>query len=150
MDLSNIRAPKGSSKRRKRLGRGSGSGHGKTSGKGNKGTRARSGSYAHLGFEGGQMQLTRILPKRGFRRRFKTVYQIVNLEKLAKFAANSVIDANELQKKGMIKNIVSPVKILGEGDIDKALTLKVNAISDAARKKIEKAGGKVEIVTSNH
>ena len=147
MNLSELRAPKGSVKNKKRRGRGAGSGHGKTSCRGHKGANARSGATTHLAFEGGQMPLIRRLPKRGFRREEKVVYQVVNLEKLNKFGKDAVIDAGELRKNGMVRTINKPIKILGMGKIEKPLIVKVNAFSGSAKEKIEKAGGKVQVVS---
>ena len=132
-------------KRKKRTGRGSGSGHGKTSGRGTKGTGARSGAGLRPGFEGGQMPLIRRIPKRGFTNIFKKKYQIVNLSTLKHFKKDSTVDVSLLKKSGIIKSLKVPVKILGEGGLDKPLIVKAHAFSDGAKKKIKDAGGKVEI-----
>ena len=146
MDLSQLRPPKGRVKKTKRRGRGQGSGHGKTSCRGHKGAKARSGPGTHMGFEGGQMPLIRRIPKRGFTNADKLTYQVVNIDKLKTFGKDAVIDAGALEQNGMIKKLDMPIKILGAGEIDKPLTVKVNAVSGTARKKIETAGGKIEIV----
>jgi len=150
MDLSKIKRPYGSQKKRKRRGRGSGSGHGKTSCKGHKGANARSGHTTHIAFEGGQMPLIRRVPKRGFRRGDdKLVYQIVNVQDLNAFDTDSVIDKQTLKKNGYIKFTDRPVKVLGQGDIKRAVTVKVDAFSNSAVKKLEQAGGKAQSVSSN-
>ena len=146
MDLSKITPPRGAVRNKKRRGRGQRSGHGKTSCRGHKGANARSGSTTHIGFEGGQMPLIRRLPKRGFNRDEHLEYQIVNIDNLGKASKDGVVDANGLLKKGMIKKLGLPVKILGAGEIDKPLTVKADAFSESAKTKIEKAGGKAEIV----
>lgn len=146
MKLSELKAPRFSGKYKKRRGRGQRSGHGKTSCRGNKGANARSGPTTHIGFEGGQMPLIRRIPKRGFNHETATPFQIVNLLKLNMFQKDSVITAVELHKKGMIRKADGKVKILGSGNIEKALTVKANAFSVSAKGKIEKAGGKTEIV----
>jgi len=103
-----------------------------------------------MAFEGGQMPLIRLMPKRGFRREEKIFYQVVNLKKLNKFEKDTVIDATELRKKGMVRKVDRPIKILGVGQIEKPLTVKANAFSGSAKEKIKKAGGKVEIVTRHN
>src|SRR2546422_3921064 len=146
MRLDELRPAPGSTKRRKKIGRGPGSGHGKTSGKGHKGHRARSGGGKTGGFEGGQMPLYRRLPKRGFLPHGgKTVYAVVNLKSLAGFAANAVVDPDSLAQAGLIKlSGRSRVKVLGEGDVAHALTVRAHAVSESARAKIEARGGRVE------
>jgi large subunit ribosomal protein L15 len=148
MKLSDLRPAPGAVKSRKRIGRGPGSGHGKTSTKGNKGHNARSGGGKAGGFEGGQMPLYRRLPKRGFLPHGgKTEYAIVNLKSLGTFAVNSVVDPEGLVKAGLIKNSGRHlVKILGSGELDHALTVRVHAVSDAAKTKIESKGGAVEML----
>ncbi|MDD4203327.1 MAG: 50S ribosomal protein L15 [Candidatus Omnitrophica bacterium] len=149
MDLSKLTPAYGSTKKTKRRGRGQGSGHGKTSCRGHKGEKARSGGGGtHRGFEGGQMTLIRRLPKFGFSK-VKMVYQIVNLAGLKDFSVNSIVSIEELKKQGLIRHLNRPVKVLGIGDIDISLTVKANAFSKSAKEKIEKAGGKVEIVSNN-
>ena len=141
MDLSTLKMPDGSRKKRKRVGRGSGSGHGGTSGKGAKGQKARSGGKVRRGFEGGQMPLTRRLPKRGFCNIFRQEVAEVNIEALNRFAENTVIDGEKLCNAGLIKHSDDIVKVLGSGDINVPLTIKVNRISKGAKAKIEAAGG---------
>ena len=144
LDLSNLSPYPGATKQRKRLGRGQGSGHGKTAGRGTKGYKARSGSSIRPGFEGGQMPLQRRLPKRGFTNIFKKQYGIVNVKDLEGFDNDTVIDRIALIKNGLVGKKYDLVKVLGDGDISKKLTIKVDKVSSSARKKIEAAGGKVE------
>ncbi len=146
MRLGDLRPVTGSVTAPKRLGRGIGSGLGKTRGKGHKAQWARSGGGVRPGFEGGQMPLTRRIPKRGFNNYFKKSYSIVNLSVLDSFEANSVIDINALIEKNLIKVIKNAVglKVLATGAITKPVTVKANAFSKAAKEAIEKAGGKVE------
>jgi large subunit ribosomal protein L15 len=146
MRLHDLAPEKGSKSSRKRVGRGVGSGLGKTSGRGSKGQNSRSGGGVRPGYEGGQMPLQRRLPKRGFTNIFKIEYHIVNLRDLNRFESGVVIDAQALVAAGIVKNIRKPVKLLGQGDIDKALQVKFNAVSESARSKIEGAGGKVEVI----
>jgi large subunit ribosomal protein L15 len=148
MRLSDLRPAPGAVKSRKRIGRGPGSGHGKTSTKGNKGHNARSGGGKGGGFEGGQMPLYRRLPKRGFLPRGgKTEYAVVNLKSLAAFGANSVVDPEGLVKAGLVKNSHRHlVKILGEGELAHALTVKAHAVSESAKTKIEAKGGSVQVL----
>jgi len=147
MYLHELRAPKGAKKRPKVVGRGSGSGHGKTSCRGHKGQKARSGGATRMGFEGGQMPLSRRIPKRGFRRRSKAI-QIVNLSELSKFKEGTVITPEILKTKGFIKNEKKIVKILGDGKISKSLTIKVHSFSKSAESKVKDAGGKIEIINA--
>ncbi|HOX09307.1 MAG TPA: 50S ribosomal protein L15 [Candidatus Omnitrophota bacterium] len=146
MKLGEIRVPEGATKRRKIVGRGPGSGHGKTSTRGQKGQRSRSGAHIHKEFEGGQMPLIRTVPKRGFTNRFKKISQVVNLTALAAFKENSVVTPVELCTQGIIRDEKRAVKILGDGEISKALTVKAQAFSTSAAEKIAKAGGKTEII----
>ncbi len=146
MKLGEIKVPQGAVKRRKIVGRGPGSGHGKTSTRGQKGQRSRSGAHIHVEFEGGQMPLIRRVPKRGFTNRFKKVSQVVNLSDLSSFKENSVVTPVELYKEGVIKDEKAAVKILGDGEISKAMTVKAQAFSTSAAEKIAKAGGKTEII----
>jgi len=146
MDLSNLKPAIGSTKNRKRLGRGQGSGTGKTSGKGHKGQKARSGGSIKPGFEGGQMPLQRRLPKRGFTPLTRKEYALVNLCDLAQFEPNSVIDLEVLSKTGLIGKVKDGVKILGDGELAHALTIKAHKFSKSAVAKIEAAGGKVEVM----
>ena len=147
MRLHTLKPNPGAKHRRKRLGIGESSGKGKTSGKGHKGQKARSGGSIRLGFEGGQMPIYRRLPKRGFNNKdFKTFYGVVNLDSLEKnFASGDTITEASLRKAGLVKGRFDGVKILGRGEITKALTIDVDEVSDTAREKIEKAGGKVVI-----
>jgi large subunit ribosomal protein L15 len=146
MDLSNLSPPKGSVKNRKRVGRGPGSGHGKTSCRGHKGQKARSGGKVRPGFEGGQMPLARRLPKRGFTNIFKKQYALIQVRDLLSFEKGSVIDPAVLVESGLVANLLDGVKLLGNGDIDIALTVKVHKCSQAAQAKIIAAGGTVEVI----
>ena len=148
MRLEDLRPAPGSTKKRKRIGRGPGSGHGKTAGKGHKGQKARSGGGARPGFEGGQMPLYRRLPKRGFVPfGGKTEYAVVNLKALGGFEANAVVDPDALVRAGLVHaGERGRVKILGEGDVAHALTVKAHAVSASARAKIEAQGGRVEVL----
>jgi large subunit ribosomal protein L15 len=148
MRLDDLRPAPGAVTRRKRVGRGPGSGHGKTSTKGSKGQGARSGGRKAGGFEGGQMPLYRRLPKRGFLPfGGRTEYAVVNLKSLGTFAANSVVDPDGLVKAGLIKRgDRACVKLLGDGDVPHALTVKVHVISASARTKIEGQGGRIEVL----
>jgi len=145
MELHTLKPAVGSRKNRKRIGRGSGSGTGKTSGRGHKGQRSRSGSTKRPGFEGGQMPLHRRLPKFGFTNIFKKEVQIVNVADLGR-CDSAEITADSLKEAGLIKNTRTPVKMLGDGSVDKAFTVKLPAFSKSAVKKIEDAGGKVEVI----
>jgi large subunit ribosomal protein L15 len=144
MNLSNVRAPKKASEKRKRVGRGMGSGMGKTSTRGHKGQRSRSGSRMLRGFEGGQMPLHRRMPKRGFTNIFRKEYSIVNLEALAALD-ETTITPDVLRKAGVIKT-KHPVKILGDGELTTALTVHAHKFSKSAQEKITKAGGKFEVL----
>jgi large subunit ribosomal protein L15 len=144
MNLSNVHAPGKSTEKRKRVGRGMGSGMGKTSTRGHKGQRSRSGSRMLRGFEGGQMPLHRRLPKRGFRNLFRTEYAIVSLEKLAGLG-ETTITLEVLRKAGVIKG-KAPVKILGDGELKGAITVQAHKFSKSAQEKITKAGGKFEVI----
>ena len=146
MKLHELSPAAGSTKEAKRIGRGHGSGNGKTAGKGHKGQKARSGSGMRAGFEGGQMPLQRRVPKRGFKNIFATKFAIVNVADLDVFEANAVIDTQALQDKGLVKKLYDGVKILGNGDISKSLTVKASAFSESAKQKIEAAGGKAEVI----
>ena len=137
---------KGSKQKRKRIARGQGSGHGKTACRGHKGQKSRSGGGPRPGFEGGQMPLQRRLPKRGFTNIFKKRYNIINIQDLDRFEINSKIDFDTLKNKGLIRNKIKEIKLLAKGDITKPISIQVNKISIAARKKLERAGGMVEIV----
>jgi large subunit ribosomal protein L15 len=145
--LGKLKPPQGAKKGPKRVGRGPGSGHGKTSCKGAKGQKARSGAPIRRGFEGGQMPLQRRLPKRGFRNIFKEQFALVNVKDLNRFAAGAVVDIEVLQKAGLVKKVYDGVKILGDGDLQVAVTVKAHKFTEAARKKIEAAAGKVEVAS---
>jgi large subunit ribosomal protein L15 len=144
MELNTLKPALGSTKNRKRIGRGPGSGHGKTSTKGHKGQKARSGGSIKAGFEGGQMPLQRRLPKRGFTPLDRVEYSVVNLKQLEIFEAGSNVDAMALVSKGLIKNTTTAVKILGNGDISKALKITATKFSQSARDKIVASGGSFE------
>lgn len=142
--LSSLHPPVGARSTPKRVGRGPGSGHGKTSSRGHKGLKARSGGGRGAGFEGGQMPLQRRLPKRGFTSIFKTEYQIVNVADLNTFESQTVVTPSVLQEAGKIKSLKKPVKVLGQGDISVPLTIKADKFSRTAREKITSAGGNAE------
>ena len=147
MKLHELSPAEGSVKERFRKGRGAGSGNGKTAGKGHKGQNARSGGGVRPGFEGGQLPLYRKLPKRGFKNfLFKKNYAIINVQSLNKFDDGEVVDNAALLMKGIINNINDGVKVLGEGELTKKLTVKAAVFSAAAKEKIEAAGGKTEVV----
>ncbi len=148
MHIHDLSPVPGSRRPAKRLGQGIASGTGKTSGKGHKGHKSRTGGGVRPGFEGGQMPLARRVPKSGFNNaRFAKVYQIVNLASLpAKFEAGREIGVQDLLNAGLIRTASQPVKVLGKGELDRAFTLKVDAVSEGARAKIEAAGGKVEVI----
>ena len=135
-----------SNKAVKRIGRGHGSGNGKTAGKGHKGQNARSGGGVRIGFEGGQMPLARRIPKRGFNNIFATKYAIVNVSDLNKFKDGTVVDTELLVASGLVKKVNDGVKILGNGDLTVKLTVKAAKFSQSAIDKIEKAGGKAEVM----
>jgi large subunit ribosomal protein L15 len=145
LTLANLAPQPGSTKQKKRLGRGPGSGHGKTAGRGHKGFKARSGSGVKPGFEGGQMPLQRRLPKRGFTNVFKKIYAIVSLDQLETFAAGETITVDSLVAAKLVKKGAA-VKILANGEVSKALHVTVDKISEAAKAKIEQAGGSVVLV----
>ncbi len=146
MRIDTLAPAQGATTAKKRLGRGIGSGLGKTSGKGHKGQWARSGGGVRPGFEGGQMPLIRRIPKRGFNNHFRKVYSIVNLSVFNAFEDGAVIDINALSEKGLIKIVKDSVglKVLASGELTKAVTVKANSFSAAAKEAIEKAGGKAE------
>ena len=146
MALNELSPIPGSKRPRKRVGRGAGSGMGKTAGRGQKGQRSRSGGGVRLGFEGGQMPLTRRLPKRGFHNRFAKDIKIVQVGDLARFDAGSVVDVAVLQEAGLIGKIGDGVKLLGNGELAHAVTVRIHRISKSARAKVEAAGGTVELV----
>lgn len=147
MKLHELSPAAGSTKARKRIGRGAGSGQGKTAGKGHKGQKARAGRGMRPGFEGGQMPLQRRLPKRGFNNIFRIEMAIVNVAALDKaFEAGEVVTVDALIEKGLVKKVLGGVKVLGNGELSKALTVQANAFSDSAKQKIEAAGGKAEVI----
>jgi large subunit ribosomal protein L15 len=147
MNLSSLKSPAGATKKRKRVGRGDASGQGKTAGRGEKGQKARSGGKVRAGFEGGQMPLSRRLPKRGFRNLFRERFIAVNLIDLCrKFSKGAVIDENALLAGGFLKKKGYGVKILAKGEIDFPVTVKIAKISQAAKQKITAAGGSIEEV----
>lgn len=147
MKLHELTPAEGSKKDVKRIGRGAGSGQGKTAGKGHKGQKARAGRGMRPGFEGGQMPLQRRIPKRGFNNIFAKEIAIVNVAELDKrFNDGDVVDVAALVKSGLVKNELDGVKVLGNGEITKKLTVQVNAYSDSAKQKIEAAGGKAEVI----
>ncbi|MCK4690541.1 MAG: 50S ribosomal protein L15 [Desulfuromonadales bacterium] len=146
MDLSNLKPVPGSTKNRKRIGRGAGSGTGKTSGKGHKGQNARSGGGVKPGFEGGQMPLQRRLPKRGFTSLNKKVYALINLRDLDAFEAGSVVGPEIFGKEGLISGVKDGIKILADGELTKPLTVQAHKFSKTAVEKIETAGGKAEVL----
>ena len=147
MKLNELRATPGAMQDAKRIGRGHGSGNGKTAGKGHKGQKARAGHGFRPGFEGGQMPLQRRIPKRGFNNIFATKYAIVNVSDLNdRFEDGATVNAESLVASGLLKKTLDGVKVLGKGEITKALTVQVTAISESAKSKIEAAGGKVEVL----
>lgn len=146
MKLNELRSPKGARKRKKIVGRGPGSGHGKTACKGHKGQLARSGGSTTPGFEGGQMPLQRIIPKRGFHNPFRTEYQVVNLGIIDKyFNTGEIVTPESLKEKGLIKRR-GDVKILCDGELQKPLVIKANRFSKSAEEKIKQAGGSSEVI----
>jgi large subunit ribosomal protein L15 len=147
MRLHDLKPAEGARRERKRVGRGIGSGHGKTSGRGQKGQKARSGGGVRPGFEGGQMPLTRRLPKRGFTNIFKKEYAIVNVGTLEeRFEDGAVITPEVLIESGIIKDVKDGVKILGDGDLSKKFTVKAHKFSQSAIEKIQAVGGKAEVI----
>ena len=146
MKLHELAPAEGSRKAKKRVGRGVGSGHGKTAGRGTKGQKSRSGGGTRPGFEGGQMPIHRRLPKRGFNNIFKKKIVVINVSDLEKFESGSVVDEVSLVQKGLVKGKRDGIKLLGKGDVAIPLTIKVNSVSAGARKKIEDAGGTVEVI----
>ena len=147
MKLHELSPAPGSTSERKRIGRGPASGQGKTAGKGHKGQKARAGRGMRAGFEGGQMPLQRRIPKRGFVNIFAKEIAIVNLSAIdEKFADDAVVDVEALIEAGLVKKALDGVKVLGNGEISKKLTVKANAFSESAKAKIEAAGGKAEVI----
>lgn len=143
MNLSMLKPPEGSRKKRKRVGRGDGSGHGGTSGKGAKGQNARSGHSVRPSFEGGQMPITRRIPKRGFKNPMRRVVAIVNIEQLKGLTPGTLVDRESLTALGLVSGRADGIKILGTGEINFPLSLRVDQVSRGARNKIEAAGGKI-------
>lgn len=148
MRLDELSPPAGSRKTRKRLGRGVGSGSGKTAGRGTKGHKSRSGGGVRPGFEGGQMPLHRRLPKRGFSNIFKKNFAIINIRDLVKFEKGSIVDETVLIQSRLIRGRRDGIKLLGQGEIEHSLTIKVNKASKAAIEKITRVGGKIEVLPS--
>ncbi|MDJ0914217.1 MAG: 50S ribosomal protein L15 [Desulfobacterales bacterium] len=146
MKLNELSPAKHSRKARKRIGRGVGSGCGTTAGRGTKGHNSRSGGGVRPGYEGGQMPIHRRLPKRGFTNKFKKQIAVINIRDLQQFESGTVIDTQALVGKNLVKGRYDGIKLLGQGDIDIALTIKVNQVSKNAQAKIEKAGGSIEII----
>ena len=147
MKLHTMYPNEGATKTRKRVGRGVGSGLGKTSGKGEKGQNARSGGGVRPGFEGGQLPLFRRLPKRGFSNaKFKTTYAVINLSDLNKFDNDAIVTPELLKEMGLVKNQLDGIKVLGNGTLEKKLTVKAHSFSEKAYKEIEKLGGKAEVI----
>ena len=146
MKIHDLSPAQGSRKKRKRVGRGPGSGHGKTSCRGHKGQKSRSGGGPRPGFEGGQMPLQRRLPKRGFTNIFKKEYNIININELNRFAPDSILDREALKAAGLVKKVRDGIKLLGKGEILQPVVIKVHKVSRTAMKKIEAAGGKVEVI----
>ena len=146
MKIHELSPAAGSTKEVKRIGRGHGSGNGKTAGKGHKGQNARSGGGVRPGFEGGQMPLARRIPKRGFNNIFAEKMTVINVSDLAKFKEGTVVDAELLKAAGIIKKADNGVKVLGNGELNVNLTVKAAAFSASAKEKIEKAGGKAEVM----
>jgi len=144
MELNSLKPATGSTKDRKRIGRGTGSGHGKTATKGHKGQKARSGGNVKPGFEGGQMPMQRRLPKRGFNPLARKEFTLVNLGQMEVFESGSCVDVEALLKSGLISKVRDGVKVLASGELTKALTVKAHKFSAAAREKIVTAGGTAE------
>ncbi len=146
MKLNELKPAPGSTKKMKRVGRGPGSGHGKTSTRGHKGQRARSSGNVRPGFEGGQMPMVRRIPKRGFTSIFKQEYSIVNIAQLDAFEQGTTVTPEILADKGMIRKLSQPVKVLGDGELNKAVTVRAHKFSASAKSKIEAAGGQTEVI----
>ena len=147
LSINTLRPAPGANRKTKRVGRGMGSGHGKTATRGYNGQHSRSGSSMRPGFEGGQMPLYRRLPKRGFNNIFHKEYVVVNLEKLSSFEDGAKIDPAMLRDNGIIKNLKEDIKILGDGEIAKAIHVRAHKFSKSAVEKIQKAGGSIEVIS---
>jgi large subunit ribosomal protein L15 len=145
--LSNLKPPRGSRHRKVRVGRGIGSKLGKTAGAGNKGQKSRKGFSRRPGFEGGQMPLHRRIPKRGFHNPFSKDYAVVNLEALGVFGPGDVVTPESMRERGLAHSVSRPIKILGDGELKTALTVRAHAFSKSAEEKITRAGGKIERVS---
>ncbi|MEJ2719903.1 MAG: 50S ribosomal protein L15 [bacterium] len=148
MRIGKLRVAEGSRKKRKRIGCGTGSGHGKTACKGHKGQRARSGHKSYPWFEGGQMPIQRRVPKRGFHNRFRKEFQVVNVRDLGRFPAEAGVDENSLREAGLINKKGVPVKLLGDGSVDRPLKISVHACTKRAKELVEKAGGEIRLIKS--
>jgi len=148
LSINTLKPAPGANRKNKRVGRGMGSGHGKTSARGYKGQLSRSGASMRPGFEGGQMPLYRRLPKRGFKNIFRKEYAVVNLEKLSGFDAGARVDPDLLKSKGIVRNLRDGLKVLGVGELPHALHVCAHKFSKSAVEKIEKAGGRVEVIAS--
>ncbi|MBN7773681.1 50S ribosomal protein L15 [Clostridium aminobutyricum] len=146
MKLHELRAAEGSTKNRKRRGRGTATGQGKTGGRGMNGQNSRSGGGVRLGFEGGQMPLYRRIPKRGFTNIWRTEYTILNVDDLNRFEAGTVVTPDVLAQAGLVKQVKDGIKILGEGTLEKGVTVQAHKFSKTAVEKIEAAGGKAEVI----
>jgi len=146
LKLHDLKPSKGANRKRKRIGRGPGSGSGKTAGKGHKGQKSRSGYSQKIGFEGGQMPLYRRLPKRGFRNIFAKKYAIVNVQDLNCFEEGTTVTPVMVQEQGLIKKIHSGLRILGQGKLEKKLTVQAHHFTQSARQKIEEVGGSIEVL----
>jgi large subunit ribosomal protein L15 len=147
MNLSDLVPNEGSNRKRKRVGRGTGSGHGKTSGRGTKGQKSRSGPGVRAGFEGGQLPIQKRMPyKRGFTNIYKAEWEVVNLGQLEEFGFSGAVTPEALYERGVIRGLEFPVKILGAGEISKAITISAHAVSASAKERIEAAGGSVTIL----
>jgi large subunit ribosomal protein L15 len=147
MDLSNLKPAQGAKQKRKRVGRGPGSGNGKTAGRGNKGAQSRSGYSYKRGFEGGQMPLHRRLPKRGFNNIFRIEFAVVNLDQLEeRFAAGATVTPESLREAGLVRRARLPIKVLGRGEVSKALVVHAHKFSGKAAEKLAAAGGRAEAI----
>ena len=146
MRIHELNKPEGSTKAPKRIGRGQGTGQGTTAGRGMNGQNSRSGGGVRLGFEGGQMPLYRRLPKRGFNNKWAKEYAEINVQDLNRFEDGAVVDLDAMLEAGLVKQVIDGVKVLGGGELEKKLTVKAEKFSKSAAEKIEKAGGKAEVI----